>query len=462
MNISFSNRDAVSGVLKIEVIKEDYIERVETSLRDYRRKADIPGFRRGMAPQGMISKIYRRRVLAEEINKLVFDNLFKYIRENKIDILGEPLPNETERKEVDFGRQENFEFFFDLALQPDIHVELTKDDKLTYYQVQIDDSMVDEQIQLHRSSFGEYNFNAEDVEENDMISGVVRELENGVPKEGGLVVAGAVLVPHYIKDEEEKHKFIGAKKGFDLIFNPHKAYAGSEEEIAIFLKVEETDVAAFTADFSFEIEEITRYKEADLNQKLFDRVLGENVVTDEDTFREKLKESLYEQYTPRSESKFLSDARALLISQVDGIVFADDILKRWLLMRRDEDMQVTEDNIEECYPKILDDLKFQLVKNSLIKKNEIKVENEDIFAVSRRIVKANFARFGMTFVGDDVVSEYMRDFQKNENTMKNIIDKAKENKLMDWLKDVITLDIQNVTPEKFLKLVQDEEPVQPE
>jgi trigger factor len=461
MNISFSNRDAVSGILKIEVIKEDYIEQVEAGLRDFRRKADLPGFRKGMAPKGMISKIYGKHVLAEEVNKLVSDNLFKYIRDNKLDIMGDPLPNKTEQKEVVFDGNENFEFCFDLALSPDIHVELTKNDKLTYYQVKIDDSMVDEQIKLYRDSFGAYDSNTEDVEEKDMVSGVVRELRNGVPKEGGLVVSDAVLIPQYIKDEEEKLKFIGAKKGSVLIFNPHKAYEGAEDKLSILLKVEKADAAAFTADFSFEIEEITRYKEAELDQKLFDHVLGENVVTDENTFRKKVKESMCEQYTSRSDSKFLSDTRALLLSKAHDVVFADDILKRWLLTRN-EDAQMTEDNIEEYYPQLVEDLKFQLIKKSLIAENDIKVENEDIFEVSRRVVRANFARLGMFFVRDDVVLECMKNFQKNEDTMRDIVTQATENKLVDWLKSVIVLDIQNVAPEEFLEIMQGEELTQPE
>ncbi|MDR2388756.1 MAG: trigger factor [Tannerellaceae bacterium] len=459
MNISFSNRDAVSGILKIQVIKEDYIEQVEAGLRDYRRKVDLPGFRKGMAPKGMINKIYGKHVLVEEINKLVSDNLFKYIQEHKLDIVGEPLPNKTEQKEISFDGEGDFEFYFDLALSPDIHVELTKDDKLTYYQVEIDDSMIDEQIKLYQNTFGTYEFNAEDVEEKDVVNGIVHELENGIPKEGGLVVTETVVIPQYIRDEEEKHKFIGAKKGSVLVFNPRKAYAGEEDKISIFLKVEKADAAAFTADCSFEIEEITRYKAAALDRELFDRVLGENVVSDENTFRKKVREFISEQYAPRSDSRFLSDIRTLLLSKAINVVFADDILKRWLL-ERDEPPLVTEDNIEEEYPKIAETLKFQLIRDSFIEKNEIKVENEDIFEVTRRIVKANLVRHGMYSVNDDLVLEYMKNFQKDETTMRNIITQAMENKFMDWLKGVITLDIQHVTPNEFLELVQAEEPAQ--
>jgi trigger factor len=454
MNISFNNRDSVSGILKIEVVKGDYTERVEASLLNFRRKANIPGFRKGMAPKGIISRMYGKQVLIEEVNKLVSDHLFQYIQENEIHILGEPLPNESEQKEVDFDRQENFEFCFDLALSPDVHVELTKEDKLTYYQAKIDDNMVDKQIEAYRNTFGSYNPDAEEAEEKDMIKGTVHELENGAPKEGGLVVEDAVLMPLYIKDEEEKCKFIGTKNGSTVIFNPHKAYTGTEAEIAAFLKIEKADAAALTGDFSFKIEEITRFKEAELNQELFDRVVGKDNATDEHIFREKIRESLYEQYVPQSDSKFLSDARSLLIGKSTDIVFADDILKRWLLAG--EDNRITEDNIDAHYHKIAEDLRYQLIKDALIKKNDIKVENEDIDAVCKKIVKANFARFGMFFVADEIISEYAKNFLKDEKALRNVIDQALENKFMDWVKGVVALDTQYVSPDEFTGLLQSE------
>jgi trigger factor len=463
MNISFSHRDAVCGILKIEVVKEDYTEQVETSLRDFRRKANIPGFRKGMVPKGMISKIYGKHVLTEEVTKLVLENLSQYIQENKIEVLGEPLPSKTEQKENDFDRQENFEFCFDIAFSPEIHIELTKEDKLTYYQAEIDDRIVEEQIESYRNTFGVYRPDTGNAEENDLIKGIARELENGEPKEEGLVVEDAVLMPLYIKDEEEKHKFIGAKKGSTLIFNPYKAYAGAKKEIAAFLKIEKVEESALTNDFSFEVDEITRFKKAELNQELFNRVLGEEAaVTDENTFREKIKESIYEQYIPQSDFKFLSDIRTLLITKTSDMVLADDILRRWLLMR-EEGSRMTENDIKERYPKMAEGLKYQLIRDSLIKENEIKVESEDVYAVCRKIVKSNYARFGMFFVAEEILSDHVKDFLKDEKALRNAVEKALEHKFIDWVKGVVTLDIQDISPEKFAELLQEEEPVvQPE
>ena len=222
MNVSLKNNDAVSGIVKLEIVKADYADQVDKSLRSLRQKANVPGFRKGMVPMGMVKKMYGKHVLVEEINKLVSENLFKYIRENDLHILGEPMPNETEQKPLDFDKEEDFEFCFDVALAPEINIELSKNDKLPFYQVAIDEEMLNNQVNAYRSNFGSYD-KVDEVEEKDMVKGTVAELENGAPKEGGIVVEDAVLMPMYIKDEEEKAKFIGAKVNAVVVFNPNNA-----------------------------------------------------------------------------------------------------------------------------------------------------------------------------------------------------------------------------------------------
>ena len=280
MNVSLKNIDAVSGIVKLEIVKADYAEQVEKSLRNFRQKANVPGFRKGMVPMGMVKKMYGKHVLVEEVNRLVSDKLYNYIRESKLNILGEPMPNESEQQPINFDTQEDFEFCFDVAIAPEINIELSKNDKLPYYQVDIDEEMMGQQIDAYTSNFGTYD-KVDEGEEKDMVKGTVAELENGSPKEGGIVVEDAVLMPAYMKDEAEKAKFVGAKVNSVIIFNPNKAYEGAEAEIASFLKVDKEAVAGITGDFSFEITEITRHKKAELNQELFDKVFGEGVVNSE-------------------------------------------------------------------------------------------------------------------------------------------------------------------------------------
>ena len=451
MNVSLKNIDATKGIVKLEIVKADYADKVEKSLRSFRQKAELPVFRQGMVPMGMVKKMYGKHVLVEEINKLVSENLYNYIRENKLNILGEPLPNETEQKEINFDTQEDFEFCFDVALAPEIKIELSKNDKVPYYQVNIDDEMIGKQVEAYQANFGTYD-QVEDVEEKDLVKGTVAELENGSPKEGGIVVEEAVLMPMYIKDEAEKAKFIGAKKNSVIVFNPNKAYEGAEAEIASFLKVNKEAVSGITGDFSFEITEVTRHKNAELNQELFDKVFGEGVVTSEEEFKNKIREALAEQFTPQSDFKFLVDARDLLVQKAGELSFAEDLLKRWLLVANEKN---TKEKIDEEYPRIIEDLKYQLIKENLVKENGLKVEDADIEGFAKRVAKAQFAQYGMLSVPEDVLANYAKDILKNKQTLQNIIDRAVEEKLAGWLKEQVELDTKEVTADEFNKLFEE-------
>ena len=450
MNVSLKNIDATKGIVKLEIVNADYAEKVDKSLRSFRQKANVPGFRKGMVPMGMVKKMYGKHVLVEEINKLVSESLYNYIRENKLNILGEPLPNETEQKEINFDTQDEFEFCFDVAFAPEIKLELSKNDKVDYYQVAIDDEMVAKQVEAYQANFGTYD-EAEEVEEKDLVKGTVAELENGTPKEGGIVVENAVLMPMYIKDEAEKAKFVGANKNTVVVFNPNKAYEGAEAEIASFLHVDKTAVAGLTGDFSFEIKEVSRHKGAELNQELFDKVFGEGVVTSEEDFKNKIKEAMLEQFTPQSDFKFLTDTRDLLVKKAGQLAFADDLLKRWLLVANEKN---TKEKIDEDYPKIIEDLTYHLIKESLVKENGLKVEDADIENFAKRVAKAQFAQYGMLSVPEDVLDNYAKDMLKNKQTLQNVIDRAVEEKLAAWLKEQVELEVKQVSADEFNKLFE--------
>ncbi|MDH6342573.1 trigger factor [Parabacteroides sp. PFB2-12] len=451
MNISLTNKDASRGLITMEIVKEDYAEQVEKSLRNFRQKANVPGFRKGMVPMGMVKKMYGKHVLVEEVNKLVSDNLYKYIREEKLNILGEPLPNEEIQKPLNFDTDEAFEFVFDVALAPEIDIELNKKTKIPFYQVTIDDDMVEKQVESYRQNFGTYE-QVKDVEEKDMIKGLVAELENDLPKEGGIRTEEAVVMPMYIKDEAEKAKFMEAGVNSVVIFNPFKAYEGAEAEIAAFLKIEKDQVAATNTDFSFEIQEITRHQMGELNQELFDKVFGEGVVTTEEEFKSRIREVLAEQFAPQADYKFLTDARAVLVKKAGDLPFADDLLKRWLLLANEKN---TPEKIEAEYPQIIEDLKFHLVKETIIRKNDIKVEEADVNLFARRVAKSQFAQYGMLSVPDDILDNYAKDMLKNKETLQNVIDRAVEDKLTAWLKEHVKLDTKEVTIDEFNKLFEE-------
>ena len=450
MNVSLINNDSVRGIIKLEIVKSDYEGAVEKELRHLRQKANYPGFRKGMVPMNMIKKMYGKHVLVDEVNKIVGENLFKYIRENNLNILGEPLASETEPSHVDFDTQEDFVFNFDVALAPEINITLSKDDVLPYYQVKIDEDLLNKQVEAYTANFGTYE-KVEDAEEKDLVKGTIAELENGTPKEGGIVVENAVLMPQYIKDEAEKAKFIGAKVNSVVVFNPNKAFEGAEAEISGLLHVDKEKVAELTGDFSFEIKEITRHKNAELNQELYDKVFGENVVTSEEEFKQKIREALAEQFEPQSDFKFLTDARDVLIQKAGELKFADDILKRWLLVANEKN---TAENIEKNYDQIIKDLTFHLIRQKLVSDNDLKSSDEEIEEFATRVAKAQFAQYGMLSVPEDVLSNYAKNMLKNKQTLENILERTAEEKLAKWLREQITTDVKEVSTEEFAKLFE--------
>jgi trigger factor len=449
MNIVRKDIDSSNATITISIEKADYSEKVEKTLRDYRKKANIPGFRPGMVPLGLLKKMYGKSILAEEINKILSDELYKYIQDNKINMLGEPLPNETDQKDIDFSTQEDFEFVFDLGLAPEFEVELNKKDKVKYYQITPSEEMIDNQIKSYTGRYGKY-VQEESVEEKDMVKGVLTELAEGKEKEGGIQVQDAVLTPAYMKDEASKALFAGAKVGDVITFNPKTAFE-NEAEISSLLKISKEEVAEVTADFQLTIEGITRYHEAEIDQELFDKVYGEGVVKSAEEFTEKIKANIQETLAQDSEYKFGIDAREVLVKKYDSLAFPDAFLKRWLLATN---KNLTEETLETDYPKMIADLKWQLIKDKLAKSNDIKVEKDDVEDFGRKIARSQFAQYGMIGMDDAILDNYVKDMLKKEETLKNIIDKVAENKVLDIIKNAVKVDTKEVSIEEFNKMFE--------
>lgn len=449
MNIVRKDIDSSNATITISIEKADYSEKVEKTLRDYRKKANIPGFRPGMVPLGLLKKMYGKSILAEEINKILSDELYKYIQDNNINMLGEPLPNETDQQDIDFSTQEDFEFVFDLGLAPEFEVELNKKDKVKYYQITPSEEMIDNQIKSYTGRYGKY-VQEESVEEKDMVKGTLTELAEGKVKEGGIQVQDAVLTPAYMKDEASKALFAGAKVGDVITFNPKTAFE-NEAEISSLLKISKEEVAEVTADFQFTIEGITRYHEAEIDQELFDKVYGEGVVKSAEEFTEKIKANIQETLAQDSEYKFGIDAREVLVKKYDSLAFPDAFLKRWLLA---SNKNLTEETLEADYPKMIADLKWQLIKDKLAKSNDIKVEKDDVEDFGRKIARSQFAQYGMIGMDDAILDNYVKDMLKKEETLKNIIDKVAENKVLDIIKNAVKVDTKEVSIEEFNKMFE--------
>lgn len=447
MNVSFTNIDEVNALLEINVTKEDYQEKLDNALKTFRKKASVPGFRPGHVPMGMINKMYGKSILADEINKMVGESVYKYIQDNKLNVLGEPLPNEEKQQEIDFDKDENFNFFFDIALAPEVKLNLTKKDKITYYNIDVDQELVDKQIDSYKANYGKYEKIDEDAKETDLIRGVISELdEQGNIKEGGIKVEDGVIMSSYIKDKEEQEKFVGAKPGAVIKFNPGKAYQGNEAELSSLLHIQKDELTSLPAEFSFEVKEITRYKEAELNQELFDKVFGKDTVKTAEEFTNKVKEAIQEQFAPDSDYKFLVDAKELLFKKAGDVKFPTTLLKRWMLAT---DKSKDAKELDESFPRIEEDLKFHLIKEQIAKDNDIKIEQDDMKSVAIQAAQAQFAQYGMMGLPAEMVENYANDMLKNEENARNLFDRAMEKKITDALKDKLSVEEKTVSLDDF-------------
>ena len=450
MNIVRKDLDQNNAVVTLLIEKADYTEQVDKKLREARKKANIPGFRPGMVPAGLIKKMYGKQMVAEEINKMVSDSLYNYIRENDVNVLGEPLPNVTEQKAIDFDTQEDFEFVFDLGIAPEFDVELTKKDKVKFYTITVSDEMIENQVKSYTGRYGKY-IQEDVVEEKDMLKGELLEMADGKVNESGIKAQDATLTAAYMKDDAQKALFVGAKKGDIIIFNPTTAFE-NETEISSMLKISKEAAKGITSDFQLKIESITRYHESAIDQELFDKVYGEGVVKSEEEFRAKIKENIQENLAADSEYKFGVDAQKMLVEKYNDLAFPEAFLKRWVLSSNEN---ITPETLEEDFPKMIENLKWQLIKNKLEKANNVKVEKEDIDGYARKMAKAQFAQYGMIGMDDEIIANYAKDMMKKEETFRNIMDKVSEEKVLAAIKDSVKLDTKEITIEEFNKMFEE-------
>mgnify|MGYP001775028514 CR=1 FL=1 len=451
MNVSLQNIDKVSALLTVKLEKADYQEKVEKALKSFRQKAQMPGFRKGMVPMSLVKKMYGKSAMAEEVNKLLSEAVYKYIQDNNVNILGEPLPNEDKQPEIDFGTMEDFEFLFDIALAPEFEVAVSAADKVDYYDIEVTDEMVNNQVKAYTQRNGKYD-KVEEYADNDMLKGLLAELnEDGSTKEGGIQVEGAVMMPMYMKNDEQKAIFANAKVNDVLVFNPHKAWDGNPAEMASLLKIDKEAAANVKADFSFQVEEITRFVEGELNQEIFDQVFGEGVVKTEEEFRAKVKEVLAKQFATDSDYKFLIDLRKVLMEKVGKLEFPDALLKRIMLLNNADK---GEKFVEENYDKSIEELTWHLIKEQLVKANDIKVEQEDITNMSKEVTRAQFAQYGMLNVPDEILENYSKEMLKKKESIEGLVNRVIEVKLTAALKPQVTLEHKSITAADFNKMFE--------
>lgn len=449
MNITKENIDELNAVLKVKVEKTDYEEKVNDTLKDYKKRANIPGFRPGKVPFGMVKKMYGKAIMLEEVNKLLSESVSKYIFDEKLKILGDPLPNEEKQEMIDWDTQEDFEFIFDLGLVPEFEFKMSKRDKVPYYSIAVEDKFIDETVQNHTRRFGKTE-PTEAIEDNELLKGILVQLDaEGNILEGGILKEDAMLSLEVMKNDEIKEKFKGLKIQDEIKFDLKKAYP-SEVEIASLLGIDKEVAATIENEFKLTITEITKFVASEVNQELFDQVYGKDEVKSVEEFRNKIKEEIAVNFDKESDYKLAIDVKDKFVEKTK-MDLPEEFLKRWL---RYSNKEVTDEQIENDFANFADGLKWTLIKEKLIQENELKVEEEEILEYSKELTLMQFRQYGMATIPDEQLEQYAKEILKKEDERKRLAEKLFEDKVVNYIKENIKLDTKDVTTEEFNKLFE--------
>ena len=447
MNIQFEAPDKVNGLMTITMETADYQPEVEKTLKDYRKRAQIPGFRPGQAPMGMIKRQFGTSVKVDVVNKLLGEKLYGYVQDNKIHMLGEPLPSE-QQAQLDFESDQPLVFKFDIAVAPEFEAKLSGKDKVPFYNITVDDKLIDQQVEMYQSRAGHYDkVETFDPEQRDMLKGDLREVN------GTIEVADAVLMPQYMKVEDQKKLFEGSKLGDIITWNPRKAYPESDVEVSSLLKIQKDEVKDHEGDFTFQITEISRFVKSEVNQELFDQTFGEGAVKDEKEFRQKIADQISQQFKADSDYKFLLDIREHMEKKVGKLEFPEAILKRVMLNNnKDKGADFVEKNFEAS----IKELAWHLIKEQLVSAQGIKIEDADLKETAKEAARAQFAQYGMSNIPDEYLENYAQEMLKKRENVDGLVDRAVDVKLTAALKNVVKLDEKEISLEDFQKMPQDQ------
>ena len=449
MKVSFENPDKINGLLTITVEDDDYKAEVEKTLKEYRKTANVPGFRPGQVPMGMIRRRFGSAVKMDAINKVLGDELQKYIADNNIAMLGEPLASEKQQPQ-DLEKDGPYTFMFDIAMAPEFDIKLDANDTVDYYEIAADDTLIDSQVEMFASRMGQ-NVEADHYEDGDVLKGDLRQLDaEGTTLEGGLTVEAASVMPKYLKSDDQKKLFDGCKPGDIITFNPSKAYEGSNYELSSLLKVDREKVAEYTGDFSYQITSVQHFEKHAVDQELFDLTFGKDAVKDEKEFREKIAEGLKAQLALDSDMKFLMDVRKYAEDKVGQLTYPDSLLKRIMKQNnKDKDQEFIDKNYEPS----IKELSWSLIRSKIAVALGVKIEDEDVKSAAREMAKAQFAQYGMSNVPQEYVDNYADELLKKKEAQQQFVDRAIDAKLVEALKGVVTLNKKSVSLDEFNKMM---------
>lgn len=449
MNVSMTKSDAVSARLTVSVEEADYRPKVVEDLKKIGRTHQIPGFRKGHVSLKDLERRFGKDVTADVINREVYEAVMKFIEDNKLNVLGQPVPVEV--KELDFKTQKDYTFEYDLALAPELDVKLDKDETIPYYEIKVSDEMVAEQDEALRKRFGA-QVPGPEFEKDALVKGSIFELdENGNVKEGedAIQVVNGIVAPMYFKDKEQAALFEGKKVDDKVVFNPWKTCNGDATELSSMLQVDKDRVADLHNDFQMTISEIIVVRPAEHNQEFYDQVFGKDKVTDEAAYLEMVKNMIAGGLQQNSEMIFRLDARKYFVNKYSDMTLPVETLKKWLINR---DSDLNEANIDERFAAMESDLKWQLIKEAIAEKAQVKIEEADLLEFAKGLARHQFEQYGMTNIDDETITNYAKNILADKNYRPRLIEQVGDIKLFDAIKNAVTLDVKSVSLDEFKEI----------
>lgn len=450
MKVTKDQIDELNAVITVNVEKADYQDKVNEVLKDYRKKANVDGFRPGKAPMGLVKKMYGKAILMDEVNNVISQALTDYMTNEEMQILGEPLPNDDQQP-IDFDKEDDFSFKFDIGMSSPVEVKMTKREKLPYYKIKADDTLIDEYIESYAKNFGEM-VDAEVSDEESFIIAKVMQLDaDEKPLEDGVVNEEAKISVALAKEDDAKATLVGLKAGDIVTLNLWNAFP-NDTEIAGLLEIEKDQVEAVKeSTFQITVHEVQSFKEAKIDQTLWDKVYGEGEVKTMEEFREKIAAQAEEGFIDQSEYKLMQDAKDKLISKVDPKL-PEEFLKRWV---KTNNREITDEQLEQEWNLFVKDMKWQIISNQLAKDNEIKVENEEMMEQAKAYALAQFRQYGMAQLPDEYLENYAAEILKKEDEARSIADQVMEKKLLDVIRESMKVEDKEVSWDEFKALFED-------
>ena len=446
MNITQEKTGNLNAVVKIKIAPADYSGKVDKAIKDQAKKAQLPGFRKGMVPAAHIKKMYGKSILVEEVNNLLNDTLSNYIAEQKLEILGQPLPKMDDEREFKWDNTDDFEFDYELGLAPAFDVNVSSKDKFTEYVVKADKETLESRIKNIRRSYGKMTNPEISADDDVLYAELTQVAADGTAVEGGITSTGSVRLDQ-IKDKKILKSLIGLKKDDEVTIDIQKAFEDAAV-IAKALNISEEEAAELKANFKLQVKNVNRLEESDLNQEFFDKIFGEGVVTDEAGFTAKITEEIEGMFKQDADRKLQNDMYTQLTESVK-MDLPDQFLRKWLKATNEK---LSDAELAEGYEDFAKNLKWTLIENKIIKDNSLEIKYEDVFATAKQRLDAQFRMYSPAPLPEDQLAQYTATFLQEKDNANRIFEEVKAIKVFEYIQSVATLDQKDIAYNKFIEM----------